>query len=91
MEHRCRQGSTDGTSVSLRWRPAGSEGGAAVACGADGVCGVYLARAVLREVQEHNNETFREQQLAGLTAAERQPGQVSISRNSPLIRSFRQV
>jgi hypothetical protein len=45
MEHRCRQGSTDGTLVSLRSRPAAGEGRAAVASGPDGACGVRLARA----------------------------------------------
>jgi hypothetical protein len=39
------RGSTDGTSVSLRAQYAAGEGGAAVACGANGACGVLLARA----------------------------------------------
>lgn len=34
--------------------------------------GTYVLGAVLREVQEHNNDTLREQQLADLTEAERQ-------------------
>jgi hypothetical protein len=43
MEHRCRQGSTDETSVSLRSRPAVGEGGAAVASGPEmmNLSGVY--------------------------------------------------
>jgi len=45
-----------------------SEGGAAVACGADGVCGVRLAWAVLRKVQEHNNETRAGIDFAQFTA-----------------------
>jgi AcrR family transcriptional regulator len=34
--------------------------------------GTYVLGAVLREIQEHNNDSFREQQLADLTEAERQ-------------------
>ena len=32
--------------------------------------GTYVLGAVLREVQEHNNESFRDQQFAGLTEDE---------------------